>query len=309
MNVIKCEKLTKKYHGSEKPALSSISFSVPTKGIFALIGRNGAGKTTLVRILATQLALTSGSASINGFDVMKEPEKIRRMIAVVPQEARTVGWISPTQQILTYLLWRGYGYGEARAIAKRTLAQLGIGKYADARNMSLSGGTKRKVLAASVIASGAKMLFLDEPTTGLDPIAREEFWEVLSRLKRTHFIFLTTHYLEEAEKLADTIGIMHEGKLLAMGSMETLRKGMMYSHSVRFRGRADLGKVGGRKTVGKDGFTQVFIDEAGAYGLSRRLLAKGISFSINPVSLDDVFYHYVKSELNESEANGNEEEY
>jgi ABC-2 type transport system ATP-binding protein len=309
LNLIKCEKLTKKYPGSEKLALNSVDLSIPAKGIFALIGRNGAGKTTLVRILATQLTPTSGTASVDGFDVMREPVPIRGMIAVVPQEARTVGWISAAQQIQTYLLWRGHGLGEANAMAKRALSELGIARYANEKNSSLSGGTKRKVLAAAAIASGAKMLFLDEPTTGLDPIAREELWELLFRLKRTHFIFLTTHYLEEAERLADTIGIMDEGRLLAIGSLESLRKGMRYSHSVRFKGKIGLGKVDGRRTVGKDGFTQVFIGEKGAYELSKRLVAKGISFSINPVSLDDIFYYYVKSGLNGSEEEGNEEEY
>ncbi len=309
MNVIKCENLTKKYRGSDRLALDSVNLSIPAKGIFALIGRNGAGKTTLVRILATQLALTSGTATVDGFDVMKDPVPIRSMIAVVPQEARTVGWISAAQEIQTYLLWRGYGFREANAMARRALAQLGIEKYANEKNQALSGGTKRKVLAAAAIASGARMLFLDEPTTGLDPIAREELWELLSRLKRTHFIFLTTHYLEEAERLADTIAIMHDGKILAMGSLESLRKGMRYSHSVRFKGRVNLGKVDGRRTVGKDGYTQVFISEKGAYDISKKLLARGISFSINPVSLDDIFYYYVKSGLNESEENEKEEEY
>jgi ABC-2 type transport system ATP-binding protein len=306
LDAIECRNLTKKYHGSSERALDSINLSVPTNGIFALIGRNGAGKTTLVRILATQLALTSGTAKINGFNVMTEPEKIRRMIAVVPQEARTVNWLTPIQQIQTYLLWRGYGYKEANSKAKKALSQLGLEKYANTKNSSLSGGTKRKVLAAAVIASDAKMIFLDEPTTGLDPIAREELWELLFELKKTRFVFLTTHYLEEAERLADTIGIMHNGRILAIGSLNKLRAGMRYSHSIRFKGKFDTTKVRGGKTTGKDGYTQIFIDEKSAYMLSKRLLAKGISFSINPMSLDNIFYYYVKSGLDESDEKAEE---
>ncbi len=275
--------------------MDSVSLSIPSNGIFALIGRNGAGKTTLVRILATQLSLTSGVAKVNGFDVMTEPEEIRRLIAVVPQEARPVNWLSPMEQVYTYLLWRGFSYSEARERALSSLSQLGLTQYATKRNNTLSGGTKRKLMVATVIASGAKILFLDEPTTGLDPIAREELWDLLFELKQTHFIFLTTHYLEEAEKLADSIGIIHEGKVLKIGSLDELRKDMRYSHSVRFKGTFPLEGIGGRETIGKDGFTQVFVDEKSAYELSGRLLKSGISFSINPVSLDNIFYFYTKS--------------
>lgn len=301
MNTIKCENLTKKYHGSDKLALDSVNFSIPSKGIFALIGRNGAGKTTLVRILATQLALTSGRAEINGFDVMKEPAEIRKMIAVVPQEARTVSWLSPPEQIQTYLMWRGFTYSEAKERAKKAISQLKITQYAKKRNQTLSGGTKRKVMVATVIASDAKMLFLDEPTTGLDPIAREELWNLLFELKKTHFIFLTTHYLEEAEKLADTIGIIHNGRILKIGTLDELRKSMKYSHSLRFRGSIPLSGVKCRKTVGKDGYTQILTDEKHAYELSKKLLERKISFTINPISLDGIFYYYAKSGLDESE--------
>ena len=131
MNLIKCEKLTKKYPGSEKLALNSVSLSIPAKGIFALIGRNGAGKTTLVRILATQLTPTSGTATVDGFDVMKEPRPIRGMIAVVPQEAKDRGLDKRSAAdtdlpVMARLRpWGGERDGEARP------PQLGIAKYAD----------------------------------------------------------------------------------------------------------------------------------------------------------------------------------
>ena len=306
VNTIECKGLTKKYQDGDKIALDSVSLSIPSNGIFALIGRNGAGKTTLVRILATQLELTSGKAEVNGFDVMDEPEEIRRIIAVVPQEARPVNWLSPMEQVYTYLLWRGFSNREARDRAGRALSQLGLSEYAGKRNNTLSGGIKRKVMVATVIASGAQILFLDEPTTGLDPIAREELWNLLFELKKNHFIFLTTHYLEEAEKLADSIGIIHEGKLLKVGTLDELRKDMSYSHSVKFKGTFPLEGVKGRETVGKDGFTQVFVDEKNAYEISRKLVTEGISFSINPVSLDNIFYFYTKAGIDtheEKEAN------
>ena len=301
MNYIKCRNLVKKYPGSDRKALDSINFEIPTKGIFALIGRNGAGKTTLVRILATQLALTSGSVEINRFDVMKNANDIRKFIAVVPQEARTINWLSPMQQIQSYLLWRGFSYTESHKRAVNVLRNFGISKYANLRNSSLSGGTKRKVLAATVIASDAKILFLDEPTTGLDPIAREELWNLLFKLKSTHFIFLTTHYLEEAERLADSIAIMHEGRMLTIGSMDQLRSRMKYTHSIRFRGSIGLAGYKCDRTIGKDGYTQLLMSEKDAYEISKKLLSKGISFSINPTSLDNIFYYYAKSALNEGD--------
>lgn len=301
MESIECNKLTKIYHGSKKRALDSVNLSVPTRGIFALIGRNGAGKTTLVRILATQLEATSGSAEINGIDVMRNPEGIRRLIAVVPQEARAISWLTPNQQIFSYLLWRGFGYAEARQRTRKALSELKIGQYADTKSFALSGGTKRKVMVATVIASGAQMLFLDEPTTGLDPIARQELWELLNLLKKKHFIFLTTHYLEEAENLADYIGIMHNGKILAIGSLDQLRKGMGYSHSVRFKGYKKMAGVKGRRVVGKDGYTQMFVNEDNAHRISKKLLASDVSFSMMPTSLDNIFYYYVKSGLDETE--------
>lgn len=303
--MIECKRLTKKYEGNGDPAIDSLSLSVPSEGIFALIGRNGAGKTTLVRILATQLALTSGSASVDGFDVMNDAEKLRSIIAVVPQESRTVGWLTPTQQIISYLLWRGFGFGEAKKRALKVISRLHIEKYANMKNQKLSGGTKRKVMAATVLASDARILFLDEPTTGLDPIARQEFWELINELKKTHFIFLTTHYLEEAETLADNIGIMNEGKLLAVGNLEQLRKGMKYSHSIKLKSKDMVKGIRGRKVVGKDGYTQLFISEREAHAITKRLVSKGISFSINPISLDNIFYYYVKSGLDDS---GGEEE-
>ncbi len=302
VNSIECKDLTKVYRDGKKLALDSVTLSIPSNGIFALIGRNGAGKTTLVRILATQLTLTSGTAKINGFDVMHQPEEIRRIIAVVPQEARPVNWLSPTEQVYTYLLWRGFSHRESKERAAKALSQLGLNDYAKKRNNTLSGGIKRKLMVATVIASGAQILFLDEPTTGLDPIAREELWDLLFELKKNHFIFLTTHYLEEAEKLADSIGIIHEGRLLKIGALDELRKDMRYSHSVRFKGAFQLPEgVKGRETVGRDGFTQVFVDEKGAYEISRKLVTSGISVSINPVSLDNIFYFYTKAGIDAHE--------
>jgi ABC-2 type transport system ATP-binding protein len=148
--------------------------------------------------LATELEPTKGTAAINGMDILKNTDKLREKIAIVPQEARTIRWMTPKQTVFSYLLWRGYTYKEANRLAAESLSNLGLDQYANMLNARLSGGTKRKVLIATVTASEAEIIFLDEPTTGLDPISRHELWEMLRELSKTRFIFLTTHYLEEA---------------------------------------------------------------------------------------------------------------
>ncbi len=292
MNELVCELLTKHY-GTTK-ALESVSFSVPSNGIFALIGRNGAGKTTLIRILATELEPTSGRASINGIDVVKDDKRLRERIAIVPQEARTIAWMTPKQTVLSYLLWRGFGYGEAKQRAVESLSRLGLGQYGDKLNRLLSGGTKRKVLAATVLASEADIIFLDEPTTGLDPISRREFWEILRGLGKDRFIFLTTHYLEEAEQLADMIGILKDGHLLACGSLASLRDRIRYQYSIKLpSGVPHPSIVEGEIITGTNGVAQIFTDEDEAFRISRKLSEGGLRFSISPVSLDDIFFQLV----------------
>ena len=136
--------------------MSSVSFSIPTHGIFAIIGRNGAGKTTLARILSTLLEPSSGRASIDGLDVMADANRLRNRIAVVPQEGRTVYWMTPVQTVSTYLMWRGVGYNDSMRRAREAVVQVGMGEQADRLNRTLSGGMKRKVLVAMVLVSDAQ---------------------------------------------------------------------------------------------------------------------------------------------------------
>jgi ABC-2 type transport system ATP-binding protein len=300
MNELVCNGLTKVYEG-KKRALDSVSFSIPTTGIFALIGRNGAGKTTLIRILATELEPTSGTATINGIDVVSEAKRLREEIAIVPQEARTMPWLTPKQTVQSYLLWRGFGYSEAKRISEESLRTMGLEKYAKTLNRKISGGTKRKVLMATVLSSESRILFLDEPTSGLDPISRKEFWDILKDLGRDRFIFLTTHYLEEAASLADRIGILAEGRLLAAGSLGDLRARINYEYSIKVPSTASFpDNFEGQITKGRDGLTQILTDEKTAMTLSGIMLKQGTRFSISPVSLDDIFFRMVGREVEET---------
>jgi ABC-2 type transport system ATP-binding protein len=293
MGKLECYGLTKVYD-DQQVALDNVTLTVDTKGIFGLIGRNGAGKTTLIRMLATELEPTSGSAAINGMDIMENTDKLREKIAIVPQEARTVRWMTPKQTVFSYLLWRGYPYKEANRLAVESLAKLGLEQYANMLNARLSGGTKRKVLIATVTASEAEIIFLDEPTTGLDPISRHELWDILRELGKTRFIFLTTHYLEEAEQLADQIGILKEGKLVSIGTLAELRKGSPYQYSIKLPPKTVVPSTNDAEvTVSSSGYTQILTQEAEAFRIARLLSEQGAKFSITPITLDDIFFQLV----------------
>jgi ABC-2 type transport system ATP-binding protein len=308
--VLSCDHLTKIYEKQRKKALDSVTFSIPLRGIFVLIGRNGSGKTTLVRILATELEPTSGSARIDGIDVVKEPDKLREEIAIVPQEARTAPWMTPVQTASSYLLWRGFGYGEARQRALKALKRLGLSASANTLNRKLSGGMRRKVLVATILASEAEIFFLDEPTTGLDPISRRELWGFLKQISKKRFIFLTTHYLDEAEGLADQIGVLDRGRLIRFGTLDQLRQSVSYNYSMKIPASPvpPVPKVqDGEVVAGKDGY-RILTTEDEAFRIARELGKGGYRFSINPVSLDDIFFYVVNREEGKPVGNQEEEE-
>ena len=293
MGTLECNGLTKIYEDHRK-ALENVTFSVETNGIFALIGRNGAGKTTLIRILSTELQPTAGTASINGLDVLKQEGKLREKIAIVPQEARAVRWMTPKQTVSSYLLWRGYTFSDAKRLADESLEKLGLHEYANVLTSQLSGGTKRKVLLATVMASEAEVIFLDEPTTGLDPISRHELWDILRTLGKERFIFLTTHYLEEAEQLADKIGILKDGKLVSIGSLAELRSSSRYQYSVKLPAKTSVPQLkDAQVTISETGVTQIMTNEEEAFALAKSLAEQGAKFSIAPVTLDDIFFSLV----------------
>ena len=293
MGKLECNGLTKVYEDHRK-ALETVSFSVETNGIFGLIGRNGAGKTTLIRILATELEPTAGNASINGLNILTQENQLREKIAIVPQEARAIRWMTPKQTVFSYLLWRGYAYNDAKKLADESLAKLGLKQYAGVLNSRLSGGTKRKVLIATVTASEADIIFLDEPTTGLDPISRRELWEILRELGKDRFIFLTTHYLEEAEQLADRIGVLNDGKLVSVGTLSELRHSSKYQYSIKLPPNIPLPTLKDAEvTTSKTGVTQIMTHEEEAFRLAKLLAEQGIKFSITPVTLDDIFFSLV----------------
>jgi ABC-2 type transport system ATP-binding protein len=286
--------LSKRYddkNGKKLTALKNVSLNLDVHGIFTLIGRNGAGKTTFIRILSTELSPSSGNVYIDGVDVVKNPKEIRNNIAVIPQEAQLIPWMTARENIYAYLLWRGFNFKEAKEKTNAIIARFKLEKYADKLPRKLSGGTKRKVLVALVISSNAKIIFLDEPTTGLDPISRRELWSILNELKEEHIVILTTHYLEEAEELSDYIAILNKGKLVKIGTINTIRDEIGYPYAIKiFGGFDNKTKLHGKVVKKSDGTLQVFSDEKSANNLAKKLIKKRIKFSINPTSLEDIFY-------------------
>src|SRR5487761_239673 len=203
--------------------------------------------------------------------------------------------MTPLQTVSSYLLWRGFTYSYAKQRAMETLERLELGGSANALTRTLSGGNRRKVLVATVLASEAEIIFLDEPTTGLDPISRKEFWDLLKEIGRERFVFLTTHYLEEAEALADSIGILDRGKMIGLGTLDELRESVNYSYSLNVPSifAASIPQVkSGEIIKGKDSY-RILTSEEEAFGISRELSRVGAKFTITPMSLDDIFFYLV----------------
>jgi ABC-2 type transport system ATP-binding protein len=158
---------------------------------------------------------------------------------------------------------------------------------------------KRKVLVAMVISSEAEIIFLDEPTTGLDPISRREFWEILKDIGKDRFTFLTTHYLEEAEQLASKIGVLDRGKLIRLGTLDDLRLSINYNYSMKLLSKPSsdfFTRLKGEVLTGRDGNIRILTSEEEAFAISRDLSRSGFKFTINPISLDDIFFYLVNRE-------------
>lgn len=214
--IIEVENLTKTY-GSLK-AVDGISFHVFKGEIFSLVGPNGAGKTTTVEILECLREPTAGTAQVFGLDVTQAKEEIKGRIGVVPQEFNTFDRLTVEENVKLI----GSIYGKTEGL-KQTLRQLELWEWRDKKFEELSGGMKRRVGIAMGLINEPELLFLDEPTTGLDPQARRKLWDMIKDLKETGVtIVLTTHYMEEVEELSDRASIMLRGKILSTDSVENL---------------------------------------------------------------------------------------
>jgi ABC-2 type transport system ATP-binding protein len=292
-------------------ALQDLTLNVPEGRVYGLIGRNGAGKTTFVRCAATQLAYTSGTLEVLGFDVMHDARKIRARIACVPQESRPLYFLRVREVVYLYLKMRGAEPADARQRTKAVLEELSLTEYAKRSVQRLSGGLRRRVLCAMVLASDAEVLFLDEPTTGLDPLARREVWEAIRRTTREgRTLLLTTHYLDEAEALSARLALVERGRLMLEGTPSDLRARVRYPYRVRVEAPFPAEELTsyGRVTQIEGGYL-VFAREADARELARVALERGARLSMGPVSLEDIFVEVVGRSIDEdTKTNGAEAE-
>lgn len=218
---IQVQGLRKSFKNTE--VLKGVDFEVERGEIFALLGSNGAGKTTIVRILSTLLRQDGGTASVNGFDVMSNPGKVRQAISLTGQFAAVDEMLTGRENLI--MIARLRHLEQPRQAAEDLLRRFGLTDAADRKPSAYSGGMRRRLDIALSLVGKPQLIFLDEPTTGLDPEARIEVWKIVRELAAGGTtVFLTTQYLEEAEQLADKISILHEGRIIAGGTLSELKK-------------------------------------------------------------------------------------
>ena len=220
MFAIETKNLTKKF--KEKTAVNGIELKINEGELFALLGTNGAGKTTTIKMLSTLILPTEGEAKVNGLDIIKDRQKIKEILNVSPQETA----IAPNLSVKENLEFMAGVYQIPNKEAKidELVKLFKLEEVLKQKAKTLSGGWQRKVSIAIALINNPKVLFLDEPTLGLDVIARKELWKVIENLKGKITVILTTHYMEEAESLSDRIGIMAKGDLIDIGTAKELIK-------------------------------------------------------------------------------------
>jgi ABC-2 type transport system ATP-binding protein len=219
--MIELENLTKEY--GKIRAIDGLSFRIEANEIFGLLGPNGAGKSTTIKILTTLVKPTGGRALLDGIDVMGQPLEIKKRIAVVPQENNLDREMSAFDNLRLYGLL--HHIPDLKSRIEEQLRSVGLWERRNDNILTFSGGMQRRLLIARAVLGRPRVLFLDEPTIGLDPQVRREIWNMIRRIKaQGGTILLTTHYIEEAEALSDRVGILSRGKLIALDTPANLKK-------------------------------------------------------------------------------------
>lgn len=219
--ILKVEKLKKIY--DQKPVVNNISFEIKTGEIFGILGPNGAGKTTTLEMIETLRPIDGGSITLNGIDVAKYPEKIKRIIGVQPQTPA----FQDKQKLVEIIEMFSAAYGE-KVNPRQFLDEVQLGEKANSFAEQLSGGQRQRLSIAAALVHNPVAFFLDEPTTGLDPQARRNLWDLIKMVRdRGVTVILTTHYLDEAELLCDRVAIMDKGKIIALDSPKNLIKALL----------------------------------------------------------------------------------
>ena len=322
MPAIEVRDLVKRF--GEFTAVKGVSFDVEEGEVFGLLGPNGAGKSTLIRMMTTLLPPTSGRVAINGFDVATRADDVRRSIGVIPQAMTTDLELSIEENLLIFAKLYGVPREKRTRLIGELLAAVELTEWRDKQVKSLSGGMRRRVEIARGLVHEPRVFFLDEPTTGLDPVSRTNVWEMLQRIKRERdlTVLITTHYMDEADKLCDRIAIVDHGQLVALDSPLQLKASIPGKSLVevaldavpdgwtpQLSGlpyvSAPEGKTAG-EAIARDG--QVFRiassnGPATTLALMQLAAASGVTvraLSVQSPTLDDVFVHYTGHQLRDA---------
>jgi len=292
---LRAEDVRKTYRSRGGPAveaLRGVSLAFRRGERIALLGRNGAGKTTFLRIASTLLIPTSGRIEVFGHDVIETPEKVRPLIAVVPQEGKPFFHLTPREQVYCYLRARGFPKGVAKARTEEALDRMGLVEVADRLSVTLSGGQKQRAMVATVMATEAPLMFLDEPTIGLDPFARRAVWNVLRELTRKGAtVLLTTHYLDEAEALSERLYIVEEGRILFEGTAERAKRqiGGTLRVSIQNGGEHKELFASFGQTVAEGTSLYVITEPERIHEVMDVALREHLSATVGPVTLEEAF--------------------
>ena len=302
MVAIESFNVSKIYKNSNKKALDDISLQIEEGKVSTLLGRNGAGKTTFIRICSTQMLPTSGKILVFGDDILMSPEKIRPKISIVPQEGRPLRALTPWDHIYNWLRIRGEKKESASQKTSNILQRLDLFSAKDIPALNLSGGMKQKILVGMAMATESPLLFLDEPTIGLDPVSRRQVWSIIKDWKNKGItIVLTTHYMDEAEMLSDSIFIIDEGRVVSKGNMNDLRNTLNYKIRIDINISKDYNVYDLKNFINSFGKTismssdsiRLFTFEHNLREISDILVRNNLSFSVSPITLDDIFVNLV----------------
>lgn len=271
------EKINKQYKGGVK-ANTDISLSIMPGEIMGILGPNGAGKTTLVRQITTELLPTSGSIRVFGIDVVAEPTRAKNVMGIVPQEAELYETLSVKQTLRIFGKLRGLDNKEANRRADELISDLRLEEHRSVTGLKLSGGLKRRVMVGLAALAHPQLIVMDEPTTGLDPQSRRDLWSLLRDYReRGTTILLTTHYMEEAESLCDRVGVIQNGRMLALDTVPNLKAAHGYEFKITYSTNGDENKT---HTIYGKSDTEL-VEQVQAQGVRQ--------FSVARTSLEDVY--------------------
>ena len=310
-NAIEVDHIVKKY--GDFTAVDDVSFFVKEGEIFGLLGPNGAGKSTLIRMMTTLIPITSGTACIAGHNVAKHPDAVRRVIGVIPQALTSDLDLTVNENLSIYAKLYDVPAAKRKAAIDELLELVDLTKWRDAQTKTLSGGMRRRLEIARGLVHSPRIFFLDEPTTGLDPVSRVAVWEMLTNIKsqRQLTILITTHYMDEADRLCDRIAIVDHGKLVALDTPAALKASVPGSNVIEVQ--FDKVPSGWEERLhGLTGVTSVQHEAASMYRIltgngsrtTTELVEMAVqaglevrSLSVQNTTLDDVFVHYTGRQL------------